>query len=474
MATFLVPLTFGTAIGLLFGMGVNASILIGSLLASHTLLGYPIVNRLGVVNNQGVTVTIGATIFTDIASLLVLAICVSIHAGEFTPTSLVIQLVSLGVYAAIVLFGFDWAGKQYFRRTGDEESNQFLFILLAVFLASVGAQLINVDKIVGAFLAGLAVNDVVGRSPVEEKVEFVGSTLFIPCFFVGMGLLLDIPGFIKTLTSDFWLTFAIVAGLITSKFLAAFITKLIFRYNWNECLTMWSLSLPQVAATLAAALVGLNAGVISNSVFNTVIVLMLVTSILGPVLTNKFAPKLNLTNNHLNTESLSWNYNSDAPEHLINSGFLTPDIAAEFNSETKQLQEVSSTSHSGKSSLSNASLCRVVVPVANPTTEKYLIEMGALIARHESGIVVPVSIAKAHVQMDDPQLQVAIKRSRGLLQNALALTEEFAVEAKPVLRIDDDIVHGISRTAKEYRASLIVMGWSGTNRLRSRLRRGTA
>ncbi|BAU65161.1 putative Na+/H+ antiporter [Stanieria sp. NIES-3757] len=470
IATFLIPLTFGTAIGLLFGMGVNASILIGSLLASHTLLGYPIVNRLGVVNNQAVTVTIGATIFTDIASLLVLAICISIHAGEFTPTSLIIQLVSLGVYAAIVLFGFDWAGKQYFRRTGDEESNQFLFILLAVFLASVGAQLINVDKIVGAFLAGLAVNDVVGRSPVEEKVEFVGSTLFIPCFFVGMGLLLDIPGFIKTLTSDFWLTFAIVAGLITSKFLAAFITKLIYRYSWNEGLTMWSLSLPQVAATLAAALVGLNAGVISNSVFNTVIVLMLVTSILGPVLTDKFARKLTLTNNDLDTEPLSWNFNSDAPTHLVNSGFLSPDIAAELNSETEQLQKASPTSHAGKSSLADASsLFRVIVPIANPQTERYLIEMGALIARQESGVVIPVSIAKAHVQMDDPQLQVAIKRSRGLLQNALAVTEEFAVEAKPVLRIDDDIVHGISRTAKEYRASLIVMGWSGTNRLRSRL-----
>ena len=133
---------------------------------------------------------------------------------------------------------------------------------MVVFLASVAAQMINVDKIVGAFLAGLAVNDVVGRSPVEEKIVFIGSTLFIPCFFVDMGLLLDIPGFITTLTTEFPLTIAIVGGLFISKFMAAAIAKFLYRYSWDEAMTMWSLSLPQVAATLAAALAGLNAGLI--------------------------------------------------------------------------------------------------------------------------------------------------------------------------------------------------------------------
>ena len=178
-ATFFLPLVMGTLIGRIFGFGWNSSILIGSLFASHTLLGYPIVQRLGIVQNEAVIVTIGATIFTDISSLLVLAICVSIHGGEFSLFTLSIQLGSLAIYSALVLFGFDWAGKEYFRRTGDDEGNQFLFVLLAIFLAAVGAQIIHVEEIVGAFLAGLAVNDVVGRSPVKEKVEFVGSVLFI-------------------------------------------------------------------------------------------------------------------------------------------------------------------------------------------------------------------------------------------------------------------------------------------------------
>ena len=292
LATFFLPLIVGASIGRVFDYSWNSSIIIGSLLSSHTLLGYPIVQRLGLVENEAVIVTIGATIFTDISSLLVLAICVAIHGGEFSLSSLSIQLGSLAIYCALVLFGFDWAGKEYFRRTEDDEGNQFLFVLLAIFLAAVGAQIIQVEPIIGAFLAGLAVNDVVGRSPVKEKVEFVGSVLFIPFFFIGMGLLLDVPVFVKTLTHNLGLTLAIVLGLIGSKFLASVVAKLLYQYSWNETAIMWSLSIPQVAATLAAALVSLQVGLINEVVFNCIIVLMLVTSLMGPLLTARFAPKL--------------------------------------------------------------------------------------------------------------------------------------------------------------------------------------
>ena len=333
-----------------------------------------------------------------------------------------------------------------------------MFILLVVFLAAVGAQVINVDRIVGAFLAGLAVNDVVGRSPVEEKIEFVGSTLFIPCFFVYMGLLLDIPGFIKTITTELPLTVAIVGGLFLSKWLAAAIAKLLYNYSWDQTMTMWSLSLPQVAATLAAALAGVDAGLINDSVFNVVIVLMLVTSIAGPVLTAQFGRRLIAPQEDLTSEETKLNsdYLSNPQPSEINSGFLYDDIAAELTFPEAER-------------ITGYPLFRVVVPVANPKTEKYLIEMSALIARHESGLVVPLSIAKAHVQMDDPQLKKTIKISRRRLKTALKVTADFKVQAKPIIRIDDDIVRGISRTAREQNASLIVMGWSNVNRLQSRL-----
>ncbi|MGB3494123.1 MAG: cation:proton antiporter, partial [Elainellaceae cyanobacterium] len=443
-ATFLIPLIVGTLIGQIFGFGLNTSVLLGSLLASHTLLGYPIVQRLGVVKNEAVTVTIGATIFTDIAALLVLAICISIHAGEFSAASLIIQLSVLAIYAVLVLFGFDWAGKEYFRRTGDEEGNQFLFVLLAVFLASVGAEAINVDKIVGAFLAGLAINDVVGRGPVEEKIEFVGSTLFIPFFFVGMGLLLDVPAFIENLTTNLGLTLAVVGGLIVAKLLAAIATKGIFRYSWNETMTMWALSMPQVAATLAAALAALQVGLINDALFNTIIVLMLVTSLLGPLVTERFAPKLKQSHGALDSSS--------------QQKWLTVD--GEFDVDEKESDSTSMAQ--SVATLTRLKPFTIVVPVYNPLTERYLIEMAALMASYTSGMAVPLAIVKAHVHMDEPQLVDALKQGHRLLERAIATGEEFGVTMSPAIRIDDDIAEGISRTAREKSADLIVMGWSET------------
>ncbi|OUC12027.1 MAG: sodium:proton antiporter [Alkalinema sp. CACIAM 70d] len=438
--TFLMPMLAGIAVGQIFNFSWNASFLIGSLLASHTLLAYPIVSRLGVVTNEAVTVTIGATIFTDTGALLVLAICVGIHAGGFTWLSLLTLLGGLAIYSAATLFGLDWAGKAFFKRSGDEEGKQFLFILLALFMASVGAQVIGVEKIVGAFLAGLAVNDVLGRSPIREKVEFVGSVLFIPCFFVDMGLLIDIPAFLKTLGS-LGLTAAIVGALIGSKFLAALFAKILYGYKQNEYLTMWSLSLPQVAATLAATLVAyqsLNpAGerLIPESVLNSVIVLMIVTSILGPVLTSRFANKLPLTS----SDSLK----------------VSPSIWW----EGQQCDISDRTQRPFK----------VLVPIYNPQTQRNLLELAALLSRHEAGQIVALAIARAHIHMDAPELETNLTRTQQLLDQASTIGEEFGVPVTTKIRIDDEIALGISRTSREVQANLVVMGWSSMMGLRARL-----
>lgn len=428
--TFLVPLIFGTIVGRVFGFDWNASILIGSLFASHTLLAYPIVSRLGVVGNEAVTVTIGATIFTDVGALLVLAICIAIHAGDFSWLQMGRLLGSLALYTVLILVGFARLGKEFFKRSGDEEGNQFLFILLVVFVSAVGAQLIGVEKIVGAFLAGLAVNQVVGEGSVKEKVMFVGSVLFIPIFFVDMGLLINLPAFIQNLTTlqSLGLTIAVVVGLISSKFLAALFAKLAYRYNWQEMIVMWSLSLPQVAATLAATLVGFRAGLLNEGVLNSVIVLMLVTSILGPLLTARFAPQLipDLSEAALPSDPFHWR---EAPERPT-----------------------------------------VIVPVYNPRTERNLLELAAMLIRDRpEGRLIPLSIAVGHTSMNDPQLTVALQRSQNLLSAATELSQEFGVDTVPLTRIDDSIAQGINRASREQNANIIVMGWGRRTGFQARL-----
>jgi len=297
-ATFLFPLLGGMLVARLFEFSWNASLLIGSLLASHTLLGFPILTKLGLAKREAMAVAVGATIFTDISSLLVLAVCISVHKGGFSALGLLTQLFQLAVYAIIVLQGLPLLGRLYFRRYRQDENALFTFTFLAVMLAAAGAHFIHLEDIVGAFLAGVAVNRVLSATPVRDKIIMMGESLFIPVFFVAIGVKLDLPVFAATLANSLPFVLAIVAALVVGKLLAVLSVRGVFGYDWPSTLTMWSLTLPQVAATLAAAIAAYDAvdgngdRLITESVLNAVIVLMVLTSILGPVLTEHFGRKL--------------------------------------------------------------------------------------------------------------------------------------------------------------------------------------
>lgn len=297
LLTFSLPLAAGMLVGLAAGYPIIGALLIGSLLASHTLIGYPIVERLGQLRNEAVTVTIGATVFTDVAALLVLAVCIPIHTSGFSPDTFGIQLLELALYVPAVLVGLGWVAKRLFALKPPKEG-QFALMLLLVAVAAVAAEAINLEGIIGAFLVGLAVNTATRDSEAKHELEFIGNHLFIPVFFITIGFLIDLRTFAETLTRHFPLALGIVGGLIVSKFLAAEAARRLYGYSRTEGLTMWSLSLPQVAATLAAALVAYDttnaAGerLIELPVLNSVIVLLVVTSVLGPILTERYAKRL--------------------------------------------------------------------------------------------------------------------------------------------------------------------------------------
>lgn len=415
--TFAVPLIGGIAIGAFFGFGWLAAVLIGSLLASHTLLAYPIIQRLGIVDDEAVTVTVGATIFTDIGSLLVLAICLGISRGDFSLVKLATLLGSLGLYAIAVLIGLKQLGRLFFKKMGRDEGNRVLFVLLSVFLCAIVAQLIGVENIIGAFLAGLAINSVVGDGPVKEKIEFMGGVLFIPMFFVNMGLLLDLNAF-ESIFRFIELPLLVVGMLLATKLIASLAAKQLYGYSWPQTWTMWSLSIPQVAATLAAALVGYEAEIINTQVFNSIILLMLVTAILGPLVTTRAGKRLALQETFDETDSLDW---------------LPPpsDIPESFS---------------------------VVVPVYNPETERSLIELAASVAHYANGRVIPLAIALAQEQMDSSRLTKALTRSRQMLESAQIISEDLEATTEPELRIDANVARTICHVGREKNANLIVLG----------------
>jgi Kef-type K+ transport system membrane component KefB len=292
--TFSFPMAAGIGVGLLAGYGWLAAVLIGSLIASHTLLGFPIVQRMKLVTDEAVAVTIGGTVFTDLTALLVLSVCLPIHSSGFSLSAFALQIGEMVAYTLVVFIGLSTLGRWLIERMGDSRQREVTLILLIIALAGFGAEMINLEPIIGAFLAGLAINRVLRHGEAKEQLEFLGNTLFIPMFFVSIGFLIDVQVFLHTLVGRIGLVIGIVGGLIGAKFLAARATKGIFGYSRAEGRLIWSLSLPQVAATLAPALVAFETknadGVrlIDEPVLNTMLVLVVVTSILGPLLTEYF------------------------------------------------------------------------------------------------------------------------------------------------------------------------------------------
>lgn len=298
LLTTALPLLLGTAVGLLFDYRPVAAVVIGSLLASHTLLAATIVTKLGATRLEPIAVTFGATVVSDTLSLVVFAICVSTFQKGFSVPALAVQLIAIAIFVTLILIGLSRLGAYFLRKVEDEENAYFALMLLVMTIAATLSAVIHLPGIVGAFLAGLAVNAAVHDQPAKEKLKFFGDSLFAPIFFVVTGFLIDPREFYRSITGNLALVAAVILALLAGKWIAVQIAGRAFGYSPIARMTIWSLTLPQVAATLAATLVAFDtfdpAGqrLVDGRLLNVVLVLMLTTAILGPVLTEHFAPRL--------------------------------------------------------------------------------------------------------------------------------------------------------------------------------------
>jgi Kef-type K+ transport system membrane component KefB/nucleotide-binding universal stress UspA family protein len=256
--TFALPMGMGfLASRHIFGFSMYSSILLASMFASHTLIAYPMVSRMGVAKNRAVTITIGGTIITDTLALLVLAAVVGLATDNNSENFWINISVSVVVFIAVVIFLFPVVARWFFKRF-DDNITQYIFVLGMLFLAAFFSFFAGIEPIIGAFLAGLALNRLIPRtSPLMNRIEFVGNALFIPFFLIGVGMLVDYQAFIKD-----WET-VMVAGIITavaivSKYLAAWLTQKSFRFSADERRLIFGLSSAHAAATLAIILVGYN------------------------------------------------------------------------------------------------------------------------------------------------------------------------------------------------------------------------
>ena len=298
VATTALPLLLGTLVAQWLGYAVLPAIVIGSLLASHTLLALPIVTSLGVQRQEAIVVAVGATMMSDTLSLLVFAVCVPMFVSGFSASALILQVAEIVAFVVFVLAGLSRAAGYILKKVENDEETYFVLMLGILALTALLAQYINLPGIVGTFMAGLAVNAAVKDKPAKSKLEFMGTTLFIPVFFVVTGFLIDPFALARSLSTDALLAIGIIGALLVGKWIAAESCGRAFGYAPAARKTLWALTLPQVAATLAAALVAtktFNAAgqpLLDARMFNGVLLMVLATSILGPLLVQRFAPAL--------------------------------------------------------------------------------------------------------------------------------------------------------------------------------------
>ncbi len=301
LLTFGVPFIMGFCSGYyLLHLGTLPSLLISCLFASHTLVSYPIVGRYGMGRHRSVVISVVATAFATFAALLVLAFVVGMQDPNTNTMTWVIFSLKCLVYLALIVFVFPRVGRWFLRRY-DDNVMQYIFVMTLMFLSAALANLVGLEGLLGAFLAGLAVNRLIPRtSPLMNRIEFVGHAIFIPYFLIGVGMMIDI----RVLGSGFgtlWLVFVMVTVATVSKLIAAWLMHLFQRGNRAHLWLMFGLTNAHAAGALAIVMIGSSpeVGLIDPIVLNGAIMVILFSCIISSLATNHGARKLALTDTTL-------------------------------------------------------------------------------------------------------------------------------------------------------------------------------
>ncbi|QYH41319.1 cation:proton antiporter [Algoriphagus sp. NBT04N3] len=417
MLTFLIPMGLGTWVGLyLLDLSMISSVLLASMFASHTLIAYPIISKLGITKNRAVTVAVGGTLITDTLALLILAVIVGMSKGQVDSIFWIKLMVSLLIFSAIVLWVMPRFAK-WFLKFNEDAILQYVFILGLVFAGALMAEMAGLEGIIGAFMVGLALNPLIPRtSPLMNRVEFVGNAIFIPFFLIGVGMLVDFRVFFQ---DEETIKVAVVMTVTATlaKYLAALGTQKIFNYSANERRIIFGLSNAQAAATLAAVLIGYNliigiddAGnairLLPESVLNGTIVMILITCTLASIEAQRGAKGIVISESDLSDQNVA-----DLPE-------------------------------------------RFLVPVRNEETAEELINLAINLKSPDSksGIY---ALSIINPEQQDSNAEVKAQKTLNKASERAAATDHNLYE---LLRYDTDVSKGISSVVYENKATDLILG----------------
>lgn len=414
--TFIIPLAIGFPImyyvlGYFYDFDFNASLLTASMFATHTLVAYPIVSKLGVSKNQAVAITVGGTILTDTAVLIILAIILGSHRGTLDQAFWIQLGISLAIFSAIMFLIIPRIAKWFFKKLESEKHAHYIFVLSVVFFAAFLAEVAGVEPIIGAFVAGLALNPLIpNSSALMNRIEFIGNSLFIPIFLISVGMLVDV----RVITSG-WESLVVAVTLsvvaLVGKWIAAWATQKTYGYTRPQRGLIFGLSGGHAAATLAIILVGYNEGILDEGILNGTIILILVTCVVASFSAEKAAKKIALSEG----ENLS-----------------TEELKNQAKSEEQ-----------------------ILIPVSDLNKLEPILDFALIIKDKNS--TNPVTLLSVVPNNDEAEANILkYKKELEKFQSQGSATE---TDVNTLTRIDYNLASGIGRTAMEIMADMVVLSW---------------
>ena len=292
--TFCIPAVLGFAAGYwVFRYSLPASILLGSMLGSHTLITYPVVSRYNIQRNRAVSLIIGGTIVAVTAAMIVLAVIASMARGHIDTWFWVRMGIGSVVMLVALFYGMPRLAEQVFKRFNDSIV-EYTFVLLMAASAGVLAWLAGLEPVLGVFLAGLALNrQIPNLSPLMNKINFVGNALFIPVFLISVGLLIDLHAFTQGWNALLVASLMTVAT-ISGKWLAAWLAKQSFHLTHYQRQLTFGLSNAKAAGSLAAVTIAYYLGIFDDNVLNGTVIMILITCAVSSFLTEHAAKHIAL------------------------------------------------------------------------------------------------------------------------------------------------------------------------------------
>ena len=416
LLSFLIPfvLTYLTSVWFL-GYSHEASFLLGSLMASNTLIAYPIVGRYGLQHKPSVTISVGGSMLALLLALICLAALEAAHGTGGGFFFWVWFFAKVVVFVVLLLVIIPRLTRWFLRRYSDAVM-QFIFVMSMLFMSAALSETIGLEGIVGAFLSGLILNRYIPHvSPLMNRLEFIGNAIFIPYFLIGVGMLINLRLLFQG-GGILWVVLAMVFFGTAGKALASYAACLLFRMPLSSGHMMFGLTSAHAAGAIAIVMVGMQIEtapgqfLIGGDVLNGVIIMILFTCIISTIITEQAAQQIIIRDK---------------------------DMASEDDAQNDDE--------------------RMLIPVKYPEYAPELINLAILMRnqRLNRGLVA------INVVYDDTNASKNQEQGARLLEQIAQLAAASEVRMQTQVRIAANIANGIKHAFKEFRASEILIGLHG-------------